>query len=420
MGRAACIPRNSSTNLPLDSGVVARNVPNPDPNAQVLYTSIKYYWPVRFGEPGIYGFQWYPWPAIRSTPRPVRDWEVPSVFYPLSSDVCLEYANRSRSTRVCPSYSPPPPRDRLAEAVERDDRPRLSSLLTCYDYLTTHFGRPREVAPPSAFGYAAPYPPTTASYTTPPPYSAAPTSPSSAAPSAAPGAPASTADRSSTNPYSYRRSLHGAPEDRRHGSQAPEGQPAAGAAAAVPPSEGHPPRHPPGRGEAGGGSEELLQTEYVPLLQTEYVPLARPASELRDAPPQGSGLGREYEYEDGYTRDWAREAEAVIGGYRRLQAVGAEREALLATPRELLTDPEQILLVPDWQRRLLSTADQGQDNAMSLLRARLRSIYGGSLCNATDGCDLRFGNCLNVSRLPVYEYDQNGTCACHHWFFGDD
>ena len=109
---------------------MVRNVPNPDPNAQVLYTSIKYYWPVRFGEPGAYGLTWYPWPAVRSTPRPVRDWEIPTVFYPLSSDLCLEYANRSRSTRVCPSYSPPPPRVRAAP-MATVVASSLSSLSTC-------------------------------------------------------------------------------------------------------------------------------------------------------------------------------------------------------------------------------------------------------------------------------------------------
>ena len=39
---------------------------------------------------------------------------------------------------------------------------------------------------------------------------------------------------------------------------------------------------------------------------------------------------------------------------------------------------------------------------------------------ATVGCDERFGRCLNISGLPVHGYDQNGTCACHHWFIGGD
>ena len=43
----------------------------------------------------------------------------------------------------------------------------------------------------------------------------------------------------------------------------------------------------------------------------------------------------------------------------------------------------------------------------------------GPRCNATHRCTPFQGTCLNVSGLPIYGYDQNGTCTCHHWFDGD-
>ena len=172
------------------------------------------------------------------------------------------------------------------------------------------------------------------------------------------------------------------------------------------------------------GGEALLQSAYVPLERARDSPWRQEGHLGADEQQQAGREGRPpRDLGEAWTYDWSREPQALIGGTRerrKLQAVGADRETLLATPREQLTDQEQIQLVPDWQRRLISTSDQGRDNAMLLVRARLRTLYGGSVCNATDGCDLRFGNCLNVTGLNVYQYDQNGTCACHHWFQGDD
>lgn len=62
------------------------------------------------------------------------------------------------------------------------------------------------------------------------------------------------------------------------------------------------------------------------------------------------------------------------------------------------------------------------------LHAEMRRLYGHR-CNATMGCDLVRGTCLNISGLPLHlhddpnlahlSYDQNGTCTCHPWYEGE-
>ena len=44
----------------------------------------------------------------------------------------------------------------------------------------------------------------------------------------------------------------------------------------------------------------------------------------------------------------------------------------------------------------------------------------GPRSNATYGCDVLRGTCLNISGLPIIEYDQNGTCTCHPWYSSGD
>ena len=53
------------------------------------------------------------------------------------------------------------------------------------------------------------------------------------------------------------------------------------------------------------------------------------------------------------------------------------------------------------------------------LKNVLHGLYGPR-CNATERCDLARGSCLNISNMPIYGYDQNGTCVCHPWYTGDD
>ena len=64
------------------------------------------------------------------------------------------------------------------------------------------------------------------------------------------------------------------------------------------------------------------------------------------------------------------------------------------------------MLVPNWQLSLLKAIELARPNALALLQSRLVERYTDSQCNATQGCDLRFGKCLNTSGLPVYQ------CAC--------
>ena len=131
--------------------------------------------------------------------------------------------------------------------------------------------------------------------------------------------------------------------------------------------------------------------------------------------------------------------------------------------------------MPDWQRKLLRPHEQNYLDSFPLLQLRLQELYGESQCNATCGaeppthpqrpepqdvararapvpslhsarvgpstltaaalrsrswrghevrrrwgCDLTYGSCLNITGGNVYEFDQNGTCRCHHWFTGGD
>lgn len=83
--------------------------------------------------------------------------------------------------------------------------------------------------------------------------------------------------------------------------------------------------------------------------------------------------------------------------------------------------------IPKRQKNLIQRK-RGID-LWSTLHAEMRRLYGHR-CNATMGCDLVRGTCLNISGLPLHmhddpnlahlSYDQNGTCTCHPWYEGDE
>lgn len=84
-GNATCFARDVATNMPVDTGMILRAAPNPDWQAARAYNLLRYYWPTV----GTYGLDWYPWPPVRSIPRPARDTDYPSgQVTPVSSDRC--------------------------------------------------------------------------------------------------------------------------------------------------------------------------------------------------------------------------------------------------------------------------------------------------------------------------------------------
>ena len=110
---------------------------------------------------------------------------------------------------------------------------------------------------------------------------------------------------------------------------------------------------------------------------------------------------------------------------RRLQTsqqleVEAAYQAMLLKPHWDLTDEEKLSVVPVWQRQLLLPQERELEDAFELMQAHIVRRYGESACNASYGCNLLYGQCLNVTGGDVYLYDQNGTCRCHHWFEGAD
>ena len=84
---------------------------------------------------------------------------------------------------------------------------------------------------------------------------------------------------------------------------------------------------------------------------------------------------------------WLEPESAEHAARRRLQQSlsDLQREALLLRPHSELTASEIVLLAPDWQRRLLPTAQIGKDGALEMMQSLLRAEYGESLCNATCG-----------------------------------
>ena len=74
--------------------------------------------------------------------------------------------------------------------------------------------------------------------------------------------------------------------------------------------------------------------------------------------------------------------------------------------------------IPLQQRQFMPPITPGMDT-WAQLNFELTKRFGPR-CNATMGCDLLRGTCLNISGLPIIEYDQNGTCVCHPFYTGGD
>lgn len=148
----------------------------------------------------------------------------------------------------------------------------------------------------------------------------------------------------------------------------------------------------------------------------------RRAAATDDAEPQPEKVAAGGERVGAASAKAAESSEASGGrGRRRLQTATPEERAILYRLHHWeLTVEEKVSLVPDWQRRLLQGNEIGTPEALSIIQTRIAELYTDSACNATSGCDLTYGRCLNTTGGDVYMYDQNGTCVCHPWFDGGD
>ena len=441
-GASTCMARNPQTNLPIDTATVV--VSNPDIAGFTReYHLLKYYDPVVSS----FGLRWYPWPQQRSIPRPARDWEVPvEYFVPVSSDNCPAYADRAKGPKVCPEYVMPGPRVRI-HGRETAGRPQLDMLLTCYDYLQARYGRPPSVPPPYTHERALP-PRDAQPVTTDAGHDAGTDAGGGNATrhasnstlldangTDAGGSPgdASAGDGHGDGEQQLRRRLVdidsaaalaaaldttfaplAAPSDHRAavGDGASlvalarirerarllhQQQPAASALEAgsvrgdgrsrIDAERSHASRAVPGhsqravRGETLDGDEgdRSVRGSGAAAAGGGVASLAvATASSASPSATEGAGP---------LPSRWLEPESAEHAARRRLQQSlsDLQREALLLRPHSELTASEIVLLAPDWQRRLLPTAQIGKDGALEMMQSLLRAEYGESLCNATCG-----------------------------------
>ena len=317
------------------------------------------------------------------------------------------------------------------------NRAEQSELLLCYDYVRQRFGRD-----PSAPSYV----PESADPNTAAAPSSSPTSAQPAAPAAPTAGPAvntsstsnatmgnstSAEQRAGSGATSNSASASTVPTDRSTGRRALA---AAGAPDANAPSDLLDTSFAELESPTGATNELRVHIGWaLPRLRASEAETLESRLQ-RDAEVAGrlhAALDTRYEYghEQPATDPRAQQAEAREAyGMKRsmrrraqqLTLEEAQRAELLLRPHYDLSEAEKIALIPEWQRNLLRGNELTQPGAFTQIQGVLAGRYTDSNCNATHGCDVRFGTCLNISRLPVHEYDQNGTCACHHWFTGGD
>lgn len=220
-------------------------------------------------------------------------------------------------------------------------------------------------------------------------------------------------------------------------------------------AEGAQDSHKDHRDDGVGQADRYMETAFVPLASPTVDVAGRFAeSETGISGFRGSLADKVVAARSaqGTEADAKRTAEGGAGATRRRQLVADEEHArqrrlallhgrglqymlapvwneeqleLLRLPAKSLTEQQMIALLPDWQRRLVPQSVHAVDGALGLIQEQIIALYGESQCNATSrengiGCDHTYGQCLNVSGLPVDYYDQNGTCKCHHWYIGGD
>ena len=431
-GDQTCLTRDPITNLPIDTLIVIRAAPllvTAGMQAR-SYDLIRYYRP----SPAL-ALAWYPWPQQRAVPRPALQRDYPSgQVYPVSSQHCSAYANRTLGPKVCEAFVPPGPRERIT-GIETPNRPQLDAVLQCYNYVSGKYGRPPPppTTPPDDFAaYRRPERRPMANPRTRP--TSVGSSSSSIGGGAAEGGPAYGPAASAAPAAAQRRRLAesdvtgdgGSPLERSlHATDDPTGYeteyvglsaPSAELAAAV--------RKRALVDVSGGSPGYVFRRRRRGAHDADHSQGVREEDEMQQPRGRASWVGHAWHDHAWHEQDQERQPQPTR---RQMQQQGLflmlsleERAVLLTRPHWTLTVDEKVALVPAWQRRLLDPLEIGTPQAFALIQQRLAALYTDSRCNATSGCNLTFGRCLNTTGGNVNEYDQNGTCVCHHWFTGGD
>ena len=461
-GNGTCVERNVTSNNPYDTGVVV-TVPYVQVSPTKSYEHIKYM--EGYNTKTVkFELDWYPWPPVRkNNPRPVDEWLVPAYFEPTESDGCTAYFN-SRDAAQCPDYKTPPPLNR-ATGIESEDRPNLPDFFACYEHVRATWSV-SDVPEPVAWkewpvvmegssasdeadddvgivatalccsvcsscdtvwlnacNISCPADLNRTGLPQQAPSESATVCPTGLVESdmAASIAEAcnqvsncssfpATAETScqllvanqSTAFYqssAFYEHIVGASESADTPISARGGDPSS--------SNGQP----VGSGDTYTGRR--LETEYVPIPSSEDA-----AAEAIRAAVLAAKSGR---------ADWG--AVSIVAEAGLLEDLWAAKSVNITQPKRLGEEASRRLreeddievdewtLIPKWQQNLFKKSKN--IDLWSTLYQTMRDLFGHR-CNATTGCDRVRGDCLNISGLPIIDYDQNGTCTCHPWFTADE
>ena len=437
-----CHERNTSTNIPLDTGPVISVAP------QEEYEAARY----MFGyntRAATYRFDWYPWPPFRRNPKPIPGSLIPSYYDPIASDTCTTYM-RTRDAAQCEDIGYLGDRARV-HGVETASRPVLEDFFACYAHVSETWARPDVPAPTPWTTWSAENATsnTAASDESQSESMWATTCCGLCASCSVPLLAACniTCDASgesnmglidgqsnATCPWDATQirlmqtmcalrtdqggcavsgvlrnashcshllatattQLSGADSTLSVGasgitdsSAADGGMAMRGGQASASSRSG---QSRPYRKLLSESNDEtdpsaVLDTSFsdfasAPVVGLRQVPLSVPAAQV--------------------------EVESV--GVRRRTQFGAA-----TVSQDQLTPWEQV---PQKQKRWMGRIT-GATDLWATLYSSLEARYGPR-CNVTHGCDRDThpprGRCLNISGLPVYGFDQNGTCTCHPWF----
>ena len=438
--RGSCHERNMTTNIPLGPGPVVAVEPQPE------YSAMRY----MFGyntRTAAFQFDWYPWPAFRRSPKPVPARFIPTYFDPIASDACptgFQVTTPRRDAAQCDDAVVDGPRERV-HAVETQNRPSLEDFFTCYEHVSQTWARP-DVPDPTPW---TEWP--TVNYTTDTLQLEGGDKDDDMDASVCCDLCSSCgasllAACNVTCPLSYdweetegevkrrRRELEEMNEtsldslswcpwgaDRLVAVHAMCGQHMnlSHCEATEPTNASRCERflvamseelEATATGMMNGGADmmgmnggddaykrrrslEAEDDDADPLdtTFTAFAPIAK-------KPTNGSSSGL---------------SEASEAARRRMQFGFGPVDVSTLTPWEQ---------VPQQQKSLMGRV-MANTNLWVALATALEDLFGPR-CNVTHGCDRHDnppkGRCLNISGLPIYAYDQNGTCVCHPWYTGAD
>ena len=432
-GNGTCWERNLTNNLPLDTGPVVAV----EPQEEYQMARWTYGYNTRTA---LFQFDWYPWPPYRRNPKPVPRNLIGTYFDTIASDRCYAFM-RTRDAAQCEDAIVTEPRNRL-HGIETPGRPILDDFFMCYAHVTQTWARPDLEKPTSFEGWFDKNGTTVPTLAAPEdegrdwdqaccelcsscdaPLLAACNVTCSQA-----DALMSLPDALSSNvtcPWTDAQMLRigGACGTSRCAAQA---------------------RANSTRCEQMLGVVGARLDAMGPVLNTSLADAVAAAAAMTSALSQAeqtatSGRGRQRLLSSSLGEEGGDPHAMLETGFKPLgEAVGINRMPQFAQRptyndtggdrRELQfswSGPEVLTawdLVPTRQKQLMGKVT-GNTDLWATLAAALESRYGPR-CNVTHGCD-RGGNppkgvCYNISGLPIYEYDQNGTCVCHSWYTGGD